>query len=260
MNIIFLLLLLQININFIYSEDDKPTEKEIAQAERRVKSLACSILSNTHYAYSNHTKRQIRELLKKNNIIQRAAESHDKIFEFLRAICYRRIDEEIASRIVDELSQKRYEILEDEDYAKLFKIEPNLNFTKIEKTIKRVNKIMKKLEKEEAKTKKNETSKEQEEPNIYKIFGFKSISGLLITLIIISISSYFSRKKNENENIIEEKENENKENNDKDKNEKKDDKDEKNKEEKNKEQNKEKERENNDSIKEKKNSINNDNK
>ena len=216
---IFILVLIQIYINFIYSEP-KPTEKEIAQAERSVKSLACSILANTHYAYSNTTKRQIRELLKANNIIQKAAESHQKIFEFLRAICYREIEVETANRIVDDLSEKKYDILKDEDYGKLFRIDPNLNFTKIKKVIKRVNKIMKKIVEEQENQNKNETtdnSDKVEGDNLYKFFAFKPLCGILIGLILISISSYFLKNK-KNKNIIEVREaetkNENNENKD----------------------------------------------
>ena len=180
-----ILLLIHININFIYLED-KLSGKEI---ERRVKSLACSILTNTQYAYSIHTKRQIIELLKSNDIIQKEEESNEKIFEFLRAICYKKIEVETANRIIDDISKKRYEILDNEEYGNLFKIESNLNFTKIKNAIKRINIMMKKIEKEEEKWKINETSN-QSENKIIKFYRFKTITGIVIALIIISISVF----------------------------------------------------------------------
>ena len=145
---LLILIILQINIIFILS-DSNSDDKEYARQERRVKSLACSILANTQYSYVNHTKREIRELLKKHNIIQRAAESHQKIFEFLRAICFKKIETYTANKIIDDISDRKYDILDNEDYAELFIIDPNLNYTKIKNVIKRVNKIMKKIEEEE---------------------------------------------------------------------------------------------------------------
>ena len=188
-----ILLILQVNIIFILS-DSTSDDKEYARQERRVKSLACSILANTHYSFVNQTKREIRELLKKHKIIQRAGESHQKIFEFLRAICFKKIETYTANKIIDDISDKKYEILENDDYAELFIVDPDLNFTRIKNVIKRVNKIMKKIEDEEEKRKKNETLNNTQ-PNYIKNLQFftgielKAIIGILISLIIILITT-----------------------------------------------------------------------
>ena len=138
-------------------------EKEMAATERRIKALACSILSNTKYAYSNYTKREIKDLLRKNNIIKKAKDIHNKIFEFLRAICYKKIESYTANNLVEKVSQSKMEVLEDDYYAELFIIDPDLNFTKIKKVMKTVKRIMKKIEKEEEAMSKNNTVNKTEE-------------------------------------------------------------------------------------------------
>ena len=199
----FFLLLFQININIIFAASDN--DKEYAKAERKVKSLACSILANTRFAYSNQTKRQLRDLLKRKKIIQRAAESHTKIFEFLRAICFKKIQTSTANRIIESVSNKEYEILEREEYAELFQIDNNLNFTRIKNVIKRVNKIMKKIEEEEENKKKNETLNETEKEGLINITLFKNIGdktffGVYISFMFIVLTSIiFFNKKNKKE-------------------------------------------------------------
>ena len=244
MKLLFLILL-QINIILILSDSKSDDDKEYARQERRVKALACSILANTQYTYANHTKREIRELLKKHNIIQRAAESHQKIFEFLRAICFKKIETYTANKIIDDISDKKYDILDNEDYAELFIIDPKLNYTRIKNVIKRVNKIMKKIEDEEEKRKRNETLNNTEPKYLknFKFFtgvGLKAVTGILISLVIILITTniLFYYKNKQGDIIIEkvdEKTNnkDNKSDEDKDKNNKKDKKEENGKEENN---------------------------
>ena len=252
------LIILQINIIFILSDSKSDDDKEYARQERRVKALACSILANTQYTYANHTKREIRELLRKHNIIQRAAESHQKIFEFLRAICFKKIETYTANKIIDDISDKKYEILDNEDYAELFLIDPKLNYTRIKNVIKRVNKIMKKIEEEEEKRKRNETLNNTEPKYIknLKFFtgvGLKAVTGILISLIIILITTnIFFYYKNQQGDFLIEKVDEKTNNKD---NKNVEDKDKNNKEEK-KEENKKEENKDNKENKEKKEVIN----
>ena len=252
------LITLQINIIFILSDSKSDDDKEYARQERRVKALACSILANTQYTYANHTKREIRELLRKHNIIQRAAESHQKIFEFLRAICFKKIETYTANKIIDDISDKKYEILDNEDYAELFLIDPKLNYTRIKNVIKRVNKIMKKIEEEEEKRKRNETLNNTEPKYIknLKFFtgvGLKAVTGILISLIIILITTnIFFYYKNQKGDFLIEKVDEKTNNKD---NKNVEDKDKNNKEEK-KEENKKEENKDNKENKEKKEVIN----
>ena len=252
------LIILQINIIFILSDSKSDDDKEYARQERRVKALACSILANTQYTYANHTKREIRELLRKHNIIQRAAESHQKIFEFLRAICFKKIETYTANKIIDDISDKKYEILDNEDYAELFLIDPKLNYTRIKNVIKRVNKIMKKIEEEEEKRKRNETLNNTEPKYIknLKFFtgvGLKAVTGVLISLIIILITTnIFFYYKNQKGDFLIEKVDEKTNNKD---NKNVEDKDKNNKEEK-KEENKKEENKDNKENKEKKEVIN----
>ena len=259
-----ILLILQVNIIFILSDSNSDDDKEYARQERRVKSLACSILANTQYTYVNHTKREIRELLKKHKIIQKAAESHQKIFEFLRALCFKKIETYTANKIIDDISDRKYEILVNEDYAELFLIDPDLNFTKFKNVIKRVNKIMKKIEDEEEKRKKNETLNHTE-PNYFKNLkyftgiGLKTTVGVLISLIIILITTniffYWKNRKEKGDIIIEKvdektKNNDNKNVENKDKK-IKEEKKEQNKKESNKNSTNKENKENNDIVKEK---------
>jgi hypothetical protein len=41
-------------------DDNAKREKEQLRAERKYKTLACSILANTHYAFSNITKKEVK--------------------------------------------------------------------------------------------------------------------------------------------------------------------------------------------------------
>ena len=139
-------------INYCFSaSDDQKNDKEYAQAERRVKSLACSILSNTNIPFVKNTRRQIKDLLKKNEIIQKTADMKEKMPEFLAAICYSKIETDDAQEIVEKLSKRKMDVLQNQEYEELFEIKPDLNFTKIKRIMKRVKKIMKKIEKEEIK-------------------------------------------------------------------------------------------------------------
>ena len=192
---IFFLFLLIIIFDLSYSTTEAE-EKEMAAAERRIKALACSILANTKYAYSNYTKRQIKDLLRKNNIIKKAKDAQNKVFEFLRAICYKKIESYTASNLIEKVSQSKMEVLEDDDYAELFIIDPELNFTRIKKVMKNVKKIMKKIEKEEEIASKNNTINQteakilEEKRKLYywnklkENFGFNDIIKLIITIII----------------------------------------------------------------------------
>ena len=164
---ISLIIFINIHLSFSASEDEKK-EKEIAQAERKVKTLACTILSNTNIPFYKNTRREIKELLKKNDIIQRTAELKVKVPEFLAAICFTKIEINTAQEIVESLSKRKMEVLEKKEYEDLFAINPDLNFTRIKRVMNRVSKIMKKIEKEELKKEEEDNNKtfELDEDNI----------------------------------------------------------------------------------------------
>ena len=185
-------------------DDNAKREKEQLRAERKYKTLACSILANTHYAYSNITKKQVKELLIKNNIINRSIDAKEKIPEFLTAICFKKIDIDEANDIIEGISEKRFEIINENDYSKLFVVRSDLNFTRIKNTMNRVHKIMKQIKEEDRKRaledQKNKTKVKPSKGKtgngvvgkakmIFKNFGVQIAIGILACFLIIIITS-----------------------------------------------------------------------
>ena len=185
-------------------DDNAKREKEQLRAERKYKTLACSILANTHYAFSNITKKQVKELLIKNNIINRSIDAKEKIPEFLTAICFKKIDIDEANDIIEGISEKRFEIINENDYSKLFVVRSDLNFTRIKNTMNRVHKIMKQIKEEDRKRaledQKNKTKVKPSKGKtgngvvgkakmIFKNFGVQIAIGILACFLIIIITS-----------------------------------------------------------------------
>ena len=213
-----LILLIFININIVSLSSDPKNDKEYARAERRVKALACTILSNKRSEF----KRSLKDLLLKNNIIKRSIEAKEKIPEFLAAICYTKIETYEANQIVDKISKKQLDVLEN-DYSNLFEIDPKLNFTKIKRIMNRVNKIMNRIIEEEEKLtkekKENGTYVEEEDFgdkfNIFNItniifkikklfnnLGFKAVLGICFNFVILIFGIFMLfNKKPEDKNI-----------------------------------------------------------
>lgn len=221
-----IIILIFLNICLVILTDNTKDNKEYKKTERRVKALACTILSNRHPSFFQNTKKELKELLFKNKIIKKNIEAKEKIPEFLAALCYTKIGIYQANQIIDKISQKQLDILEDEDeqYKNLFEIEPDLNYTKIKRIMNRVNKIMNKIVEEEKKLKKkqkgNETFVEEDFSlefnntkssfNLTKIinrfktfcneYGYKAIFGIAFNtlLIIIAIITFFYRDNDKN--------------------------------------------------------------
>ena len=207
MNKFFISFLFFLRIYFSLSDekdDNAKREKEQLRAERKYKTLACSILANTHYAYSNITKKQVKELLIKNNIINRSIDAKEKIPEFLTAICFKKIDIDEANDIIEGISEKRFEIINENDYSKLFVVRSDLNFTRIKNTMNRVHKIMKQIKEEDRKRaledQKNKTKVKPSKGKtgngvvgkakmIFKNFGVQIAIGILACFLIIIITS-----------------------------------------------------------------------
>jgi hypothetical protein len=155
MNLIIpLLFFIKINLIILTKED---TVKELKQysKEKKAKALACSYLLSTPIPTEKNSKRQIRELLKKNGIIERKAETKEKIYLFLTALCYRKIKDTTANDILVDISSKKTETLGKKELVELFNISPNLNYKKIQKTMDTVIDILDQIEEEESKTAKN---------------------------------------------------------------------------------------------------------
>ena len=204
MNIIFISFLFFLRIYISLSDENTKREKEQLRAERKYKTLACSILANTHYAFSNITKKQVKELLVKNNIISRSIDAKEKIPEFLTAICFKKIDIDEANDIIEGISEKRFEIINENDYSKLFVVKPDLNFTRIQNTMNRVHRIMKQIKEEDRKrdleNEKNKTKSKSSKKKtgngvvgkakmIFKNFGIQILIGLLACFLIIIVTS-----------------------------------------------------------------------
>ena len=220
MNLIIpLLFFIKINLIILTKED---TVKELKQysKEKKAKALACSYLLSTPIPTEKNSKRQIRELLKKNGIIERKAETKEKIYLFLTALCYRKIKDTTANDILVDISSKKTETLGKKELVELFNISPNLNYKKIQKTMDTVMDILDQIEEEESKTAKNkdednyenmdddEKKKKRNTFNIKDIINnikeyfedfeleSKTIYGIIISLLIIIVVSVFLYNKN----------------------------------------------------------------
>ena len=162
----------------------------------------------------------------KNNIINRSIDAKEKIPEFLTAICFKKIDIDEANDIIEGISEKRFEIINENDYSKLFVVKPDLNFTRIKNTMNRINRIMKQIKEEERKhdlekekNKTKERSPEDKDGNgvvgkakmIFKNFGIQIIIGVFASFLVIMITSLsLNDKGDKKEKESKEKENNNK--------------------------------------------------
>ena len=220
MNLIIpLLFFIKINLIILTKED---TVKELKQysKEKKAKALACSYLLSTPIPTEKNSKRQIRELLKKNGIIERKAETKEKIYLFLTALCYRKIKDTTANDILVDISSKKTETLGKKELVELFNISPNLNYKKIQKTMDTVMDILDQIEEEESKTAKNkdednyenmDDDEKKKKRNTFNIKDMinnikeyfedfelesKTIYGIIISLLIIIVVSVFLYNKN----------------------------------------------------------------
>jgi hypothetical protein len=222
---------------------EKSTNKEkkpkIFSQTKKAKALACSVLSSSPISTEKNTKRQIRELLKKNEIIKRTAETKEKIYEFLTAICFKNIKDETANDILNALSEKKAEVLTNRELVELFEISPNLDYKNIQKLMDTVNEILDQIEEEEEKSgffndenfnyikkKKNKNDINQSNFDIRNIFKdmkeyiqnfeieTETKYSILLSLIMIILSfsvCFYRIKFEENQNNNERKDNEGKE-------------------------------------------------
>lgn len=151
MNLIIpLLLLININLTFLSESDpNKDKKPKIFSQAKKAKALACSVLASSPISTEKNTKRQIRDLLKKNEIIKRTAETKEKIYDFLSAICFMNIKDEAANDILTALSERKTEVLAKREFIDLFEISPNLDYKKIQKLMETVNEILDQIEEEE---------------------------------------------------------------------------------------------------------------
>ena len=131
-------------------KDSTMKVQEFQQMEKKAKIFACSLLSDNSIL-SKKEEKQIREYLKKNNFLKSDKEStmHDKIKQFKTAICSKNIYTDRANDILMELSDGKYDIINNKDNAKFFDFDKNLDFNEINKNMKEVNEIMEELRKEE---------------------------------------------------------------------------------------------------------------
>lgn len=234
MNLIIpLLFFIKIDLSLLENEDIVKESKQYSK-EKKAKALACSYLLSTPIPTEKNGKRQIRDLLKKNGIIEKKAEIKEKIYLFLTALCYRKIKDTTANDILVEISSKKAEALaKRKELVELFNISPTLNYKKIKKTMDTIMDILEQIEEEDSKIVKNkeEDGDDNMDDDIKKKkgnklnfkdminnmkeyfedfeFESKTIYSIIFSLLIIIIVSIFLSKKNK-KNHNNNKENKNK--------------------------------------------------
>jgi uncharacterized membrane protein YciS (DUF1049 family) len=124
--------------------------QEFEQMELKAKTFACSILADSSLL-SKKREKQIRDYLKKNNFLKSDSESniHEKIKQFKTCVCFNNIYTDRANDILIQLSDGKYDFLDDTSNTKFFDFDKNDDFTELTKNLKQTNKIMEDLKKEE---------------------------------------------------------------------------------------------------------------
>ena len=222
MNLIIpLLFLIKIELIFLAKKDSERIPTYVSE-EDKAKVLACSFLLTTPISTEKNSKKKIRELLIKNGIIKRKNKTKDKINLFLTSLCFRKIKDKTANDILEGISEKRKEILDNKQLPELFNISPNLNYMKIQKIMETVNDILEQIDEDDSKyvkykdEYKDENMDDEEKKKNENIFSFKkmindikeyfedfeietkTLYGIIFSLsiVVITIIDYLCSKKN----------------------------------------------------------------
>ena len=222
MNLIIpLLFLIKIELIFLAKKDSERIPIYVSE-EDKAKVLACSFLLTTPISTEKNSKKKIRELLIKNGIIKRKNKTKEKINLFLTSLCFRKIKDKTANDILEGISEKRKEILDNKQLPELFNISPNLNYNKIQKIMETVNDILEQIDEDDSKyvkykdEYKDENMDDEEKKKNENIFSFKkmindikeyfedfeietkTLYGIIFSLsiVVITIIAYLCSKKN----------------------------------------------------------------
>ena len=130
--------------------DNVMKAKEFEQMEKKAKTFACNLLSDSSILTKKREKK-IREYLKKNNFLKSDSESntHEKIKQFKTVICYDNIYMDKANDILMALKDGNYDFIEDKSLSKYFDFDSKSDFKELTKNMKETNQIMEDLKKEE---------------------------------------------------------------------------------------------------------------
>lgn len=151
MNLIFpLLIFIKIELIFLARKNSEKIPLYFSE-EDKAKALACSFLLTTPLSTEKNNKKQVRELLIKNGIIKRKDKTKEKINLFLASLCFRKIKDKTVNELLEDISEKRKEILANKQLAELFNINPNLNYKKIQKTMEVINDILEQIDEDDSK-------------------------------------------------------------------------------------------------------------
>ena len=103
MNLIIpLLFLIKIELIFLSRKDSEKIPLYFSE-EEKAKALACSFLLTTPLSTEKNNKKQIREILIKNGILKRRDKTKKKINLFLTSLCYRKIKDQTANELLEEI-------------------------------------------------------------------------------------------------------------------------------------------------------------
>ena len=146
---IYFLIIFKIIISSSLS-DGVMKAQEFEQMEKKAKTFACNLLSDSSILTKKREKK-IREYLKKNNFLKSDSEAntHEKIKQFKTAICYDNIYMDKANDILMALKDGNYDFIEDKSLSKFFDFDPKSDFKELTKNMKETNQIMEDLKKEE---------------------------------------------------------------------------------------------------------------
>ena len=124
--------------------------KEFEQMEKKAKTFACNLLSDSSILTKKREKK-IREYLKKNNFLKSDSEANtrEKIKQFKTVICYDNIYMDKANDILMALKDGNYDFIEDKSLSKYFDFDSKSDFKELTKNMKETNQIMEDLKKEE---------------------------------------------------------------------------------------------------------------
>ena len=124
--------------------------QEFEKMEKKAKTFACSLLSDSSII-SKKKEKKIKEYLKKNNFLKSDAEYNiqEKIKQFKTTICYDNIYIDKANDILMQLQDGNYDFINDKSLSKFFEFDTKSDFKELTKNLKETIQIMEDLRKEE---------------------------------------------------------------------------------------------------------------
>ena len=164
MNLNFNLIIIIILINIIISSINS-TKDNIKNIEKKTKVLACSYLSNIILTSIEDNDKIIKDMMKDNNL-NKESETKEKVYQYMLINCYLKISNELANKVILEISKGNKDIIKEKKYLDLFDLnKEKKSINEIKSASLEIKELLKTLKEEEEFFKNN-----KDDPNFKKSF------------------------------------------------------------------------------------------